>query len=414
MTVSDLFRKEAIEHVTRRLDGVVTLATPIAVRLSGLVLALVVIGALIFAFQANYARKETVVGWITPDAGVVRASALAAGTIASLDISEGALVSAGAPLATLRTTEDLTSGAAGSRLDASLQAEARASARAAATRADLLRAEQRSVQAELSRIAGELSQARQAVRLQEEQVRLATQDLARSQSLAQRGILPQRETSQRQSALISANSALVEARRLVAALERNQVTLNARLSAIPLEIQTLSAEAERAEAAFEQRSTEIASRTEQVVVSPVSGRVAAIPVQEGQRASPGTVVAVLIPDGTELVADLYVPTRAAGFIQEDQEVRLKIDAFPHQRFGTLDGAVANVSKTVLAPNELTIPGLAVQEPVFLVRVALPSTNVLAYGDDIPLQPGMLLQADIIIDRRSLIEWLLDPVFAARR
>ncbi len=38
----------------------------------------------------------------------------------------------------------------------------------------------------------------------------------------------------------------------------------------------------------------------------------------------------------------------------------------------------------------------------------------AYGDAIPLQPGMLLAADIVFDRRSLIEWLFDPIYAVAR
>lgn len=411
--MSDLFRKEAIAHVTRRLDGVVTLATPIAVRVSGLALALTVIGALVFAFQASYARKETVVGWVTPDAGVVRASTLSAGTIDALEIEEGSFVEAGQILASVRTTEDIATGAAGAQLGANLIVEADASARAITSRIDLLKAEQTSIQAELARIGEEISQANISISLQEEQVNIATDDLARSVSLAERGILAQRETDQRQSALVTASTNLADAKRMLAALERQHLNLNARLSSIPLEITLLEAERDGLQASFQQRSTEIISRTQQVVVSPVAGRVAAIPVQRGQRAAPGTVVAVIIPDGTELVADLYVPTRAAGFIRPDQEVRLKIDAFPHQRFGTLDGTISNVSRTVLAPNELDIPGLGVQEPVFSVRVALPAKGLAAYGEIIPLQPGMLLHADIVIDRRSLIEWLLDPVFAAR-
>ena len=40
-------------------------------------------------------------------------------------------------------------------------------------------------------------------------------------------------------------------------------------------------------------------------------------------------------------------------------------------------------------------------------------NVDAYGKKIPLQPGMLLKADIILDKRSLMNWLIDPLLSAR-
>ena len=62
-----------------------------------------------------------------------------------------------------------------------------------------------------------------------------------------------------------------------------------------------------------------------------------------------------------------------------------------------------MSSTVLGPTEISIPGLNIQEPVFRVRVTLPSDDIEAYGETVPLQPGMLLTADVVFDRRSLID-----------
>ena len=146
----------------------------------------------------------------------------------------------------------------------------------------------------------------------------------------------------------------------------------------------------------------------------MAGRVAALPLDRGQTAQPGAVVAVLTAGDSPLEAELYAPSRAAGFVREGQEVRLMYQAFPHQKFGVGEGRVISVSRTVLAPSEVSIPGLQVQEPVFRVRVKLDKSSVAAYGETMPLQPGMLLTADVVIDRRSLLEWLLDPLYAAGR
>ena len=89
-------------------------------------------------------------------------------------------------------------------------------------------------------------------------------------------------------------------------------------------------------------------------------------------------------------------------------------AFPYQTFGTGRGTVSAVSRTVLAPNEVAIPGLTVQEPVFRIRVHLYTLSVKAYGRLMPLQPGMLLSADVVTEHRNLIQWLLDPLYAAGR
>ena len=89
-------------------------------------------------------------------------------------------------------------------------------------------------------------------------------------------------------------------------------------------------------------------------------------------------------------------------------------AFPYQKFGTAKGRILTVSRTVLGPQEVAIPGLQVSEPVFRVKVALQSDRVTAYGQEILIQPGMLLSAGVVIDRRSLLEWLLDPIYAVGR
>jgi len=154
------------------------------------------------------------------------------------------------------------------------------------------------------------------------------------------------------------------------------------------------------------------ARRVQFVLSPVAGRVAALPVAAGQPVSAGGTVAVVIPEGARLEAELLAPSSAAGFIRPGQGTRLMLQAFPHQRFGTVKGVIKDISRTVLGPTEIAIPGLKIEEPVFRVRVALAREDIQAYGEAIPLQPGMLLTADVVFDRRSLIRWLFDPIFAA--
>ena len=53
-----------------------------------------------------------------------------------------------------------------------------------------------------------------------------------------------------------------------------------------------------------------------------------------------------------------------------------------------------------------------REPAYTAVVTLDRQDLSAYGDRMPLQTGILLQADIILDRQSLFGWLLDPLYAA--
>jgi membrane fusion protein len=101
-------------------------------------------------------------------------------------------------------------------------------------------------------------------------------------------------------------------------------------------------------------------------------------------------------------------------VQPGQDVEISLQAFPYQRFGTIRGTIRTVSSTVISPAEVGFQGLRVDEPVFRIRVTLSRETIMAYGRAIPLQPGMLASAEIIFDRRSLLRWLFDPIYAVGR
>ena len=57
--------------------------------------------------------------------------------------------------------------------------------------------------------------------------------------------------------------------------------------------------------------------------------------------------------------------------------------------------------------------IELKEPAYRVTAALDRPDIDAYGKKIPLQADMLLRADIILEKRSLISWLLDPLLSVR-
>jgi membrane fusion protein len=94
-----LFRPEAVAHASRRLAGDVVLATPLSFRIQAGFAVAVVIAALVFVSLATYARKETVVGWLSPDRGMIRLAARQAGVLENVMVREGDWVDAGQPVA---------------------------------------------------------------------------------------------------------------------------------------------------------------------------------------------------------------------------------------------------------------------------------------------------------------------------
>ncbi|WP_339873070.1 HlyD family efflux transporter periplasmic adaptor subunit [uncultured Brevundimonas sp.] len=412
--MSDLFRKEAIIHATRRLAGEVILATSISSRvLAGLMVA-VVLGGATFASTASYARKETVAGWLTPRAGMIRLTARQGGVVTAIHVREGDVVDVGQPVATLTLSSALEAGDSFVALSESLAAQGTAArARAAANQASL-RAEQRQMVERRAALQRELAETRHRIDLQAQRLALARAEVTRAETIAAQGFLPRRELEARRSAALAVEQQASELSAQALTYQREIGEVSARLAAIPIDLRAASAEAASVRAGLDQQATQTEAQATYIVVATVAGRIAALPVDTGQTVAPGAAVAVLTAGDSPLEAELYAPSRAAGFVREGQEVRLMYQAFPHQKFGTGEGTVTSVSRTVLAPAEVAIPGLQVQEPVFRVRVRMKQDSVSAYGQTVPLQPGMLLTADVVIDRRSLLEWLLDPLYAAGR
>ncbi|MDI1328163.1 MAG: HlyD family efflux transporter periplasmic adaptor subunit [Brevundimonas sp.] len=410
----DLFRRQAITHAAGRLTGNVILASSVSLRLLTFLLVAIVLAVTVFAATASYARKETVSGWLTPPAGLIRLTARDGGVVERVLVSEGELVKAGQPIATLRLSRALEQGDAFSALSASLSGQQGAARdRASATR-ETLGAERSQLIRRRGGLSGERAEARRRVQLQRQRLALANDQVPRAEAIAAQGFMPGRELEARRSAALQADLALSEITAQVLEYERQISEVDSRLAAIPIDLRAAEAEVAAVRAKLVGQETRTEAEAIYNVVATVAGRIAALPTAPGQSVAAGATLAIVTPGDGPLEAELYAPSRAAGFVREGQEVRLMYQPFPHQKFGSGAGRITSVSRTVLAPDEVAVRGLKIDGPVFRVRVRLDRESVSAYGREIPMRPGMLLTADVIIDRRNLLEWLLDPLYAAGR
>lgn len=112
-----------------------------------------------------------------------------------------------------------------------------------------------------------------------------------------------------------------------------------------------------------------------------------------------------------LQARLLVPSRAAGFIDPGSCVVLRYQAYPYQKFGQQYGRVSSISNSALSSDEVVaMTGQRPQEPLYRVQVTLDRQRIIAYGKPKALRPGMALSADILMDRRTLIDWAFAPLY----
>jgi membrane fusion protein len=127
---------------------------------------------------------------------------------------------------------------------------------------------------------------------------------------------------------------------------------------------------------------------------------------EGMSVAAGEPVLVLLPEGALLQAELWLPSSASGFVNPGQRVNLRYDAFPYQKFGVQRARLEEIADSAVSMQ-------AGAPPLFRALASLEHHHILAFGRAHALRPGMTLSADIVVDERSLLEWLLEPLFSIR-
>lgn len=400
-----LFRQEVIEAGRQRLSGTVSASVPPSSRVyTAVALSAALALALLVGF-GGYAGGSTVRGVLDYRTGTSRVYASSAGEVKSLAVRVGDRVREGAPLATLATAQGqggLTVQIA--ELDRQVsEINRQLGLVGAGASSDRVRQEQ--LRASLAQTVASIERQRDIAR---GQITLAQSAVGRSGRLAREGAGTQRQDEEARSDLL-ARRAAAEAldERLISTRVALAQTVQ-QLARSTIDAQKTGSELIAQRAALTGQADALRRSDSLVITAPVAGVVADLSVAPGQHVKPQTSLATIIPAGGALEAWLYAPSRAVGFVQVGQPVRLRLEAFPYQKFGATSGTVVAVSP-VAVDNAALDPALEINEPVFRIRVRLARDEALQR-----LRPGMTLSADLLTARRPLWALLLGPIYAAAK
>ena len=137
---------------------------------------------------------------------------------------------------------------------------------------------------------------------------------------------------------------------------------------------------------------------------------------EGAVVQPGTILMSLVPQGEQLFADVQIRNEDVGFVQTGQTARIKLAAYPFQKYGMLTGTVMRVSADASEENRAgerrTEEGIAAPVNVapYKARIRINQQSLIGpNGDELTIAPGMQVVAEIHQGQRSVMEYLLSPV-----
>ncbi|MCK3863822.1 HlyD family efflux transporter periplasmic adaptor subunit [Pseudomonas sp. B329] len=413
-----LFRLKALEAHKQQWLGEIMMIRPTSftfLTLMAAAMAALVIG---FLFWGSYTKRSTVTGQLVPASGQVKVYVHQPGIVLEKFVNEGQMVQRGQPLLSL-SSERYGSDAGPVQAGISQQLRQRGdSLRDQLEKQRHLQVDERnSLTSKVASLQQEVTTLVEQAQSQRRLVALATDAAERYQGLMDKGYISMDQLQQRQAELLGQRQSLQ-------GLERERTSLQQRLAESRTELAGLQnrqanqlAEVQRQQSALEQELAESEAKRNLLVTAPEAGIATAVLAEVGQTVDSSRPLLSIVPADTPLQAELYAPSKSIGFIKPGDSVLIRYQAYPYQKFGQYQGQVQSISRASISSTELTsmvgsVPGLAQQgEQVYRLRIQLNDQSALAYGEPRPLQSGMLLEADILMDTRFLYEWVLEPLYS---
>ena len=164
----------------------------------------------------------------------------------------------------------------------------------------------------------------------------------------------------------------------------------------------------------EQQLVKLADRFDRLLVrSPSDGIVQELaPKSIGEVVRAGDLVARIVPTSPELVAEVRIDPKDSGHIHEGADAEIRLLTYDSTVFGSVLGKVEYLSPTTFSPpaGQQIPPGQSSPEPYYKATIRLLQDHVGSATTTYPITPGMVLQARIQTGSKSIIRYLLKPVF----
>jgi membrane fusion protein len=409
-----LYREQALRaRHPEKLGAVLLLRPPLVSVLTALSVLVGILLLLFFCF-AKYTRKTSVSGQLMPSVGVVKVIATQPGVVEQRLVDDDQPVSKGQPLYLISNeTHQGAQGNAQGNISAQVKLRI-GSMRDELTKTIVLQQEeQRALSNKIANLKDEFDKAGLEIASQQSRHKIAEHSLELYRSLREKNYVSQENLMQKEAEVLEQRSRVESLERARIAVQREMEAQASERNSLPLRHENQLASIQRAIAEAGQQLEENEAKRNTVVLAPLDGIATAVTAQAGQAVDSGRPLMTLVPAAAQLRAYLLVPSRAIGFINIGEKVMLRYQAYPYQKFGQATGSVLNISRTALSATELSgsTTQSSQQEPMFKITVELARQDIQAYGKQIPLQAGLLLDADIMHERRTIVEWVMEPLIS---
>ena len=408
-----LFRKEAVDEQANTLDGNFLMTPKPVFSAIALLLIVWIVAVIIYLNMGSYARKASVNGWLEPSHGVFKLySDTRRGKVIDVLVQEGEQVEAGTPLITVDYgNRDASGNPVSIQLLEELEAKRERTSQNITRQQALHLAQVESLSDQLSKAERTLDDLDAIVALSETHWNMAFHQWETAQSLLNRGHISRADFENKTLQRLTAEQQLTLAKKDRRLEQTNIAKLHHEIATLPKRQANEIANLENALSDLQQQIVSHKSSAKETIYAPRSGQVSGLRVKKGYTVDSARPLLTLLPINTDIQARIAVPVRSAGFLREGQALHIRYDAFPYQKFGVQTGEITNISPSLILPGELIDIPISINEPAYLVTAKLSANEILAYGNNISLKAGMTFSADVHLSQRTLMEWLMEPLYS---
>ncbi|PTR28423.1 membrane fusion protein [Luteibacter sp. OK325] len=407
---TNLYRQEALDNL--KLSGFETSITlPKGQRVSA-AFALAAVSALIaWICLGSYTRRVSVKGILEPLGGLAQVYPPRSGKVARVHVSAGTRVSAGTTLFTLST--DQKTEQHGNNLAARMVQLSADRSRIE----DDLKVAKRSYDEQRRALIGELGATRSKTRRLATQQELALkrasikQDIVlRLTPLLSKGYVSSLQYKDAESENLQAMADLESASSLHEDSRRAEANIHSRMKLLSDDLEEKSSLTRDRLSNVAQAIIQTDADREILVTSPIDGVITNVYVYKGSGTSTAEVLATIAPHDSPLIARLLVDSRIIGFVRDGTHVAIRYQSFPYEKFGTHKATVFRIpGSATVTQQSLSASIVSAVDPIYRIDAKIADQNVSVYGTNEPLKAGMGVTADLMLDRRKLIEWMFEPL-----
>lgn len=421
MESAGLFRMEAINAGKEQIFGSVIIATPLNMKICATISSFLLVIILFFISTYTYTSRTVISGYLTPDKGLSKIYPSQYGIIRKSFVTEGTRIKEGDTLFILSSERHTVNSEQAStqekvsheikRQVSSLQREREAIKRQYAS--ELVTAEQN-----LVRVDASIRKLNSQKRNLQQVVAITKQRLDKYNEIYNENYISLEQKERVREEYIEKKSRLEELEREIINAQQEKTTRQQQITKLKYSTDSDIERTRRELARLEQDLLENETRREITITAPVSGTVTAINAWEGKYTDGNKALASIIPDGSRLVAWLYAPGSAIGFIRPDSKILLRYQSWPWEKFGQYPATITSISRSTFTlselADELSPSGDLSKEASFYRVIAEPlSEEVNAYGQTYALRSGARLEASILLEKRTLLEWMFEPILALK-